>query len=52
MAFSHNGKYIAACGMDDDHTIAIFDWRNNKCVASGKGPKSEVWSMSFNSEDN
>lgn len=27
VAFSHDGKYVAASAMDEEHHIAIYDWQ-------------------------
>jgi WD40 repeat protein len=53
VAFSGDGEHVVASGMDDDHSIAIFAWKNSNkgklsgAIASGKGPRSAVWSLGF-----
>jgi len=55
LAFSPNGKLLAASAFDDDHTIAIYDWSSKpkagealKPVASGKGTRANILSLGFN----
>lgn len=55
--FSPNGERIVASAMDDNHTIAVFDWfkdsqdgKFRKPIATGKGPQETIWSIGFNSK--
>jgi WD40 repeat protein len=54
VAFSSDGELVVASGLDDDHSIAIFAWRSSNngkldgAIASGKGPRSTLWSIGFN----
>ena len=56
VAFSPDGKHLAASAFDDDHTIAIYDWNNkptkpgeqHKPITSGKGTKANILSLGFN----
>ena len=34
MAFSGSGKYLVAIGMDDHHSIAVWDWQNDRMLVS------------------
>ena len=58
VAFSNDGELVVASGMDDDHSIAIFAWKETKngkhngAIASGKGPRSTLWSIGFNPGNN
>jgi len=47
LAFSIAGHKLASIGMDDDHSIAIYDWQNSKLVASGKGDKQKLLACGF-----
>jgi WD40 repeat protein len=47
LAFSIAGHKLASIGMDDDHSIAIYDWQNSKLVASGKGDKQKLLDCGF-----
>jgi WD40 repeat protein len=62
ITFSNDGKKIAAVGMDDDHCIVVYDVdkalssrgqgrREDFLVASGKGPRSEVFDIKFDKVD-
>jgi WD40 repeat protein len=39
LAFSPNGKYLASVGQDDDHSVAIWDWRAKTKIYSDKSDK-------------
>ena len=47
LAFSIQGHKLASIGMDDDHSIAIYDWVNSKLIASGKGSKAKILACAF-----
>lgn len=56
VAFSNDGKYLAASAFDDDHNIAIYEWNKKlkageviKPLASGKGTRANILSLGFNS---
>lgn len=65
LAFSNNGKFLAATAADNDHCIAVYEWE--KCltaakvaagkgkagglVASGKGSQHNLLGMVFNPTD-
>lgn len=42
LAFSKNGKMIASVGMDNDHSIAIYKWKEGITVATQKGAPEKV----------
>ena len=42
LAFSNSGNMLATVGMDNDHSIAVYDWRTQSLVASGKGDKGKM----------
>lgn len=55
IAFSRDGKRLAASGMDSDHSIAVFDVISDKngpnklnLIATGSGSKTDLWSLGFN----
>jgi WD40 repeat protein len=52
VAISPSGKYVAAVSMCDDHDIFVFDIPSKSLVAFGKGPKSVVYHIKFNAEEN
>jgi Ca2+-binding EF-hand superfamily protein len=57
VAWSKDGRYVAATDMSDDHNIAIFDAKAElkpgqkwKPVAHGKGDRAVIMSLGFNAE--
>lgn len=59
VAFSADGKLLAASAFDDDHCIAIYEWQTKlkpgearKPIASGKGTKANILSLGFNLQGN
>ena len=62
LAFSHDGKKLAAVGMDSDHTVVVYDvdkgiglrvsgQSGSAIFATGKGPKSFVFDVKFDKVD-
>lgn len=51
VAFSHDGELLVATGMDSQHSIAVYRWRDEELIAAGKGPLSHVWSIGFSGDD-
>jgi hypothetical protein len=55
---SNDAGFIAASGMDDDHSIAVYKWvkptqsptgqASLTLIATGKGLSSAIWSLGFN----
>ena len=39
LAFSPNGNLLASVGQDDDHAVAVYEWRTKKKVYSDKSDK-------------
>jgi len=60
LAFSPDGKYLAASAFDDDHCIAVYAGWNApmkpgqvlKPLATGKGTRANIMSLGFNPESN
>jgi WD40 repeat protein len=63
VAISHNGKMLAACGMDPDHCIVIYDLEkvlrgvplghniNDYTIAVGNVTKANIMDLSFDISD-
>ena len=51
VAISKSGKYVAATAMNDKHEIAVYDIQKNALVAFGDGPRSVVFALKFNSQE-
>jgi len=39
LAFSPSGRYLASVGQDDDHCVAIYDWKKGRKVYAEKSAK-------------
>jgi len=42
LEFSADGSILASIGLDDDHSLAIYDTCNGQLLATGKGSRSKV----------
>ena len=62
ICLSNDNKKVAAIGMDDDQCIVIYDIekaqsarlngrKDDSLVASGKGPRSEIFDVKFDKSD-
>ena len=56
VAFSPDSELVVASGLDQDHSLAIYKWRSSKDgklagpIATGKGPRADIWSLGFSSD--
>ena len=51
LAFSPSGQVLLAVGMDDDHTLALYNLGTNSLIISNKGDREKILSAEFTSED-
>jgi microtubule-associated protein-like 6 len=45
--FSPSGKYLLTYGLDDDHSLAVYDWAQERLVCSSKVDKKNVLESCF-----
>lgn len=46
--FHPDGKRLASVGLDNDHTIYMWDWRAGTPLASTRGHKDKIFEIRFN----
>lgn len=49
--FSPSGKYLLTFGLDDDHSLAVYDWAQERLVCSSKVDKKNVLDSCFSLKD-
>ncbi len=42
VCFSPNGSKVVSTGMDDDNSLAVYDWKNKSIVSTSKVDKNKV----------
>eukprot|EP00636_Phaeomonas_parva_P008104 CAMPEP_0118868616 /NCGR_PEP_ID=MMETSP1163-20130328/12066_1 /TAXON_ID=124430 /ORGANISM="Phaeomonas parva, Strain CCMP2877" /LENGTH=2540 /DNA_ID=CAMNT_0006803335 /DNA_START=188 /DNA_END=7810 /DNA_ORIENTATION=- len=47
LAFNGGGDLLATVGLDDNHSIAIYNWRQNRLLGSGPSDKGKVLGLCF-----
>eukprot|EP00727_Mastigamoeba_balamuthi_P005313 m51a1_g14780 hypothetical protein (1397) ;mRNA; r:446353-450955 len=52
IGFSPDGKKLVSVGMDDYHTIVVWDWEAGKPIASARGSTDKVFDINFSPFDN
>ncbi len=45
-------SYLASVGQDDDHTVGVYDWANNKLKATAQGDKNKSLAIAFSPDGN
>lgn len=50
--FSADGKKLASVGLDDSHTIVVWDWKRGEKLANTKGHKDKIFVIKWNPLDN
>ena len=51
MSFSNNSKLLATVGLDEDHTISVFEWRTGSVVTRMYGGSAHIFDISFSKQD-
>ena len=51
LAFSADGKSLAAVGADKDHTLYLLDWRDKRTLAAGKCGSGRILACTFSPYD-
>ena len=47
LKFNNSGKYILSLGVDDNHSLVVYDWANNSMIHNSKSHKSKVFAIDF-----
>ena len=47
LAFSPDGRMLASVGMDDAHTVGVYDWAKGELLASARGDRSDILACAF-----
>jgi WD40 repeat protein len=50
LAFSDSGRYLASVGLDDDHSIAIYNLEKETLVAKEKVDRAKTLGLAFGSD--
>eukprot|EP00606_Chrysophyceae_sp_TOSAG23-5_P001243 GSChrysophyteH2.ASY1.ANO1.529.1 assembled CDS len=51
LKFSNNSKLLAVVGLDEDHTVSVWEWRNKSLVSRFQAGSSHVFDIAFNKLD-
>ncbi|CAH1792746.1 unnamed protein product [Owenia fusiformis] len=46
--FSADGKRLASVGLDDNHTIVVWDWKKGEKLATTRGHKDKIFVIKWN----
>ncbi|XP_060573407.1 echinoderm microtubule-associated protein-like 6 [Ruditapes philippinarum] len=50
--FSGDGKKLVSVGLDDNHSIVVWDWRKGEKLATTRGHKDKIFVVKWNPFDN
>jgi len=51
LSFDATGKYLASVGLDDEHSVAVYDWQSRKMLANSKGDENRIFNCEYNPYD-
>ena len=51
LSFDATGKFLVTVGLDDEHSIAVYDWENKKVLANSKGDTRRIFGCAYNPHD-
>jgi Ser/Thr protein kinase RdoA (MazF antagonist) len=47
VGFSLNGDLVATVSDDDNHSVAVFDWKKGKMLAQVKGDNNPILALAW-----
>ena len=47
LQFSNNGRWLVSVGMDDFHSVAVYDWRSCMLISCSNGFSAKSFAISF-----
>lgn len=48
LSFSADGKNLASVGLDDNHSICVWNWKKGEKLATTRGHKSKIFCIKWN----
>lgn len=51
LSFSSDGKKLASVGLDDNHSICVWDWKKGEKLATTRGHKDKIFCIKWNPYD-
>ena len=51
LSFDAAGKCLASVGLDDDHSVAVYDWQSRRMLANAKGDVNRVFNCEYSPHD-
>ena len=51
LEFTADGKRLLSVGLEDDHRVAVWDWRRGECLSQVNGSKDKVFCVLSNPHD-
>mmetsp|Transcript_56787 Transcript_56787/g.179562 ORF Transcript_56787/g.179562 Transcript_56787/m.179562 type:complete len:888 (-) Transcript_56787:309-2972(-) len=51
LSFDATGRYLASVGLDDEHSVAVYDWEPRKMVANSKGDENRIFNCEYSPYD-
>ena len=43
LEFTHDGKRLLSVGLEDNHQVAVWDWRRGECISKVNGSKDKIF---------
>ncbi len=51
LAFSADGRRLASVGLDENHTVVVWDWQKGEVLAQTRGHKDKIFAVAFDPEN-
>ena len=45
------GRFLSSVGLDDDHSVAVYDWQSKRMLANSKGDANRIFNVEYNPHD-
>ena len=51
LSFDGTGRFLSSVGLDDDHSIAVYDWQSRRMIANSKGDVNRIFNVEYSPHD-